>query len=31
MKDSTTCGTIVSLVTGKNVASELMERLTKRA
>jgi threonine dehydratase len=31
MKDSETTGTIVSLVTGKNVAPELLERLQRRA
>jgi threonine dehydratase len=31
MKDSEIAGTIVSLVTGCNVAPELMERLEKRA
>jgi threonine dehydratase len=31
MKDSETAGTIVSLVTGCNVAPELMERIGTRA
>lgn len=31
MKDSETTGTIVALVTGKNVAPEILERLQKRA
>jgi threonine dehydratase len=31
MKDSDTTGTIVALVTGKNVAPELLERLQKYA
>jgi threonine dehydratase len=31
MKDSDTAGTIVALVTGKNIAPQLLERLQKHA
>jgi hypothetical protein len=31
LKDSDTTGTIVALVTGKNAAPELLERLQRRA